>query len=106
MSSARLETLQGEVVPVHLGLARLDQGYASQAEPVLPNVMLMSWGGEVAADASMVAADLAVEVRTSAAASCSSTSTAPPSPPPPCKQDNKLELEDRRGARLAGSRLC
>ncbi|KAJ4312111.1 hypothetical protein N0V84_010089 [Fusarium piperis] len=43
---ARLEKLQGEVVPVHLGLVQLDWGYILPGAVRVHHMMLMSWGGE------------------------------------------------------------
>ncbi|KAJ2897772.1 hypothetical protein MKZ38_004395 [Zalerion maritima] len=68
---ARLDGLQGEVVPVHLGLARLDRGYILPGGARVFHMMLMSWGGETMADTVTVgasAADLAAEVRRSSQA--------------------------------------
>ena len=68
---ARLDGLQGEVVPVHLGLARLDRGYILPGGARVFHMMLMSWGGETMADtviAGASAADLAAEVRRSSQA--------------------------------------
>ncbi|KAK0629986.1 hypothetical protein B0T17DRAFT_491294 [Bombardia bombarda] len=67
----RLDSLQGEVVPVHLGLARLDWGYILPGGARVFHMMLMSWGGETMADtvtAGASAADLAAEVRRSSQA--------------------------------------
>jgi hypothetical protein len=47
---ARLERLQGEVVPVHLGLVRLDRGYVLPGASRIRHMMLMSWGGEETAN--------------------------------------------------------
>ncbi|EXM15009.1 hypothetical protein FOTG_16626 [Fusarium oxysporum f. sp. vasinfectum 25433] len=63
----------GEVVPVHLGLARLDRGYILPGGARVFHMMLMSWCGEtmankVAAGAGAGAADLAAEVRRSSQA--------------------------------------
>ncbi|KPM35462.1 hypothetical protein AK830_g11093 [Neonectria ditissima] len=68
---ARLNRLQGEVVPVHLGLAWLHRGYILPGKARVFHMMLMSWGGEAMAD--MVAtgagtADLPAEVRRSSQA--------------------------------------
>ncbi|KAF6517518.1 hypothetical protein HZS61_003079 [Fusarium oxysporum f. sp. conglutinans] len=70
---ARLDRIQGEVVPVHLGLARLDRGYILPGGARVFHMMLMSWCGEtmanmVAAGAGAGAADLAAEVRRSSQA--------------------------------------
>ncbi|KAH7377118.1 hypothetical protein B0T11DRAFT_273543 [Plectosphaerella cucumerina] len=66
---AHLDRLQGEVVPVHLGLARLDGGYVLPGGARVVHMMLMSWGGELAADAARPGAgDLAAEVRRSSQA--------------------------------------
>ncbi|ROT38612.1 hypothetical protein SODALDRAFT_311485 [Sodiomyces alkalinus F11] len=43
---ARLDRLQGEVVPVYLGLVRLDPGYILPGWARVVHMMLMSWGGE------------------------------------------------------------
>ena len=51
---SRLEKLQGEVVPVYLGVIDLTRGYGGYLLPGgarVVHMMLMSWGGEVAADA-------------------------------------------------------
>ena len=48
---SRLEGLQGEVVPVYLGLISLDSGYFLPGAARVVHMMLMSWGGEVAAGA-------------------------------------------------------
>ena len=45
---SRLERLQGEVVPVYLGIVNLPSGYALPGRARVTNMMLMSWGGEVA----------------------------------------------------------
>ncbi|CAI6088947.1 unnamed protein product, partial [Clonostachys chloroleuca] len=55
---ARLESLQGWVVPVQLGLVHLDRGYVLPGGTRAVHMMLMSWGGEEAAKANMDAADL------------------------------------------------
>ncbi|KAH7247653.1 uncharacterized protein BKA55DRAFT_691780 [Fusarium redolens] len=70
---ARLDRIQGEVVPVHLGLARLDRGYILPGGARVFHMMLMSWCGEpmantVAAGAGAGAADPAAEVRRSSQA--------------------------------------
>ncbi|KAF6528167.1 hypothetical protein HZS61_008469 [Fusarium oxysporum f. sp. conglutinans] len=70
---ARLDRIQGEVVPVHLGLARLDRGYILPGGARVFHMMLMSWCGEtmantVAAGAGAGVADLAAEVRRSSQA--------------------------------------
>ncbi|KAL6410029.1 hypothetical protein AUP68_06438 [Ilyonectria robusta] len=68
---ARLDSLQGEVVPVHLGLARLDRGYILPGGARVFHMMLMSWGGETMAGtvtAGAGAVDLAAEVRRSSQA--------------------------------------
>ncbi|KAH7116475.1 hypothetical protein B0J13DRAFT_410678, partial [Dactylonectria estremocensis] len=66
---ARLDRLQGEAVPVHLGLVQLARGYILRGSWVF-HMMLMSCGGETLADPAVrdaVAgvADLAAEVRRS-----------------------------------------
>ncbi|KAK3371433.1 hypothetical protein B0T24DRAFT_629017 [Lasiosphaeria ovina] len=43
---ARLDYLQGELVPVHLGLVRLDPGYILPGFKFVVHMMLMSWAGE------------------------------------------------------------
>lgn len=43
---ARLDHLQGEVVPVHLGLVHLDPGYILPGFRFVVHMMLMSWAGE------------------------------------------------------------
>ncbi|KAK0703513.1 hypothetical protein B0T26DRAFT_731697 [Lasiosphaeria miniovina] len=43
---ARLDDLQGELVPVHLGLVRLDPGYILPGFKFVVHMMLMSWAGE------------------------------------------------------------
>ncbi|PGH20338.1 hypothetical protein AJ80_03606 [Polytolypa hystricis UAMH7299] len=63
---ARLDKLQGEVVPVHLGLVRLDQGYILPGGARVVHMMLMSWGGETAAEAGVP--DMTAEVRRSSQA--------------------------------------
>ncbi|KAH6961656.1 hypothetical protein BKA56DRAFT_181919 [Ilyonectria sp. MPI-CAGE-AT-0026] len=54
---ARLDRLQGEVVPVHLGLVRLDWGYILPGGARVFHMMLMSWGGE-GADAKNLKAEV------------------------------------------------
>jgi hypothetical protein len=70
---ARLDRIQGEVVPVHLGLAQLDRGYILPGGARVFYMMLMSWCGEtmenmVATGTGAGAADLAAEVRRSSQA--------------------------------------
>ncbi|KAL5592597.1 hypothetical protein FOBRF1_013623 [Fusarium oxysporum] len=68
---ARLDRIQGEVVPVHLGLARLDRGYILPGGARVFHMMLMSWCGETMANtvaAGAGAAGLAAEVRRSSQA--------------------------------------
>ncbi|KAL7755596.1 hypothetical protein ACKLNR_014694 [Fusarium oxysporum f. sp. zingiberi] len=66
---ARLDRIQGEVVPVHLGLARLDRGYILPGGARVFHMMLMSWCGETMANTVAAgAADLAAEVRRSSQA--------------------------------------
>ena len=60
---ARLETLEGWVVPVHL-----DRGYVLPGGRRVVHMMLMSWGGETAADARMEAAELETQRRRSSGA--------------------------------------
>nr|A0A516F183.1 RecName: Full=Meiotic driver SPOK4; AltName: Full=Spore killer 4 [Podospora anserina]QDO72524.1 spore killer protein 4 [Podospora anserina] len=43
---ARLDHLQGDVVPVHLGLVRLDRGYILPGLEFVVYMMLMSWAGQ------------------------------------------------------------
>jgi hypothetical protein len=63
----RLDKLQGKVVPVHLGLVRLDWGYILPGWARIFDMMLMSWGGETVdtVTAGAGAADLLAEVRRS-----------------------------------------
>jgi hypothetical protein len=61
-----LERLQGEVVPVHLGIVNLPRGYALPGGARVVHMMLMSWGGEVAADVDVP--DLKVELKRSSQA--------------------------------------
>ncbi|KAJ4200319.1 hypothetical protein NW759_015896 [Fusarium solani] len=63
----RLDKLQGEVVPVHLGLVRLDWGYILPGWARIFDMMLMSWGGETVdrVTAGAGAADMLAEVRRS-----------------------------------------
>ncbi|KAI8715201.1 hypothetical protein NCS52_01027300 [Fusarium sp. LHS14.1] len=65
----RLDRLQGEVVPVHLGLVQLDKhrGYILPGGTRVILMMLMSWGGETVDTATegVGAADLLAEVRRS-----------------------------------------
>ncbi|KFA79380.1 hypothetical protein S40288_10402, partial [Stachybotrys chartarum IBT 40288] len=49
----RLEALQGQRVPVHLGLARLKHGYILPDGTRAVHMMLMSWAGERAAGAGL-----------------------------------------------------
>ena len=65
---ARLATLEGWVVPVHLGLVHLDWGYVLPGGRRVVHMMLMSWGGETAADAGMEAAELEAQRRRSSEA--------------------------------------
>ncbi|KAG5749606.1 hypothetical protein H9Q70_007735 [Fusarium xylarioides] len=65
---ARLDTLQGEVVPVHFGLAWLERGYILPGGARVFHMMLMSWGGETMAAGVGAGADLAAEVRRSSQA--------------------------------------
>ncbi|RSL42069.1 hypothetical protein CEP54_015615 [Fusarium duplospermum] len=72
---AHLDRVQGEVVPVHLGLAQLDRGYVLPGGARVFHMMLMSWGGEDLATAAAAAAaagddamDLAAEVQRSSQA--------------------------------------
>ncbi|KAK8013717.1 hypothetical protein PG991_009310 [Apiospora marii] len=55
---ARLDTLRGYVVPVHLGLVQLDKGYVLPGGKRAVHMMFMYWGGETAADAGIETADL------------------------------------------------
>ncbi|KAI8674491.1 hypothetical protein NCS57_00347000 [Fusarium keratoplasticum] len=63
----RLDKLQGEVVPVHFGLVRLDWGYILPGGARIFHMMLMSWGGETVdtVTAGAGAVDLLAEVRRS-----------------------------------------
>ncbi|KAJ6779701.1 hypothetical protein PWT90_07312 [Aphanocladium album] len=63
---ARLDKLQGHVVPVHLGLVTLDRGHLIAGGIRIFDVMLMSWGGEKASEAELP--DLAREARRSSQA--------------------------------------
>ncbi|KFA80578.1 hypothetical protein S40288_09478 [Stachybotrys chartarum IBT 40288] len=45
----RLEALQGQRVPVYLGLVRLERGYVLPGDRRMVHMMLMSWAGERAA---------------------------------------------------------
>lgn len=58
---ARLESLQGQVVPVHLGLVRLDHGYVLPGASRVFHMMLMSWGGEPVWKAGLDEATLSAE---------------------------------------------
>jgi len=60
---ARLERLQGYVVPVYLGIVELESGHIRPGGARVFNMMLMSWGGEKASKAGL--SDLATEVRRS-----------------------------------------
>ena len=62
----RLERLQGVVVPICLGIADVAMGYFLPGEARVAHMMLMSWGGEVAADAGMP--DLMPELKRSSQA--------------------------------------
>ena len=55
--------LQGEVVPVCLGVVELGRGYILPGAIWVVHMMLMSWGGEIAAQAGMP--DMAAEVKRS-----------------------------------------
>ncbi|KAM4057222.1 metalloprotease-like protein [Hirsutella rhossiliensis] len=63
---AHLDRLQGEVVPVYLDIVQLARGYVFPGGARVVYMMLMSWAGEVAAEAG--ALDLAAEVRRSSQA--------------------------------------
>ncbi|KAK9366884.1 hypothetical protein V1509DRAFT_209364 [Lipomyces kononenkoae] len=63
---SRLESLQGEVVPVYLGIVNLSRGYVLPGAARVLHMMLMSWGGETAAGADVP--DLSVELRRSSRA--------------------------------------
>ncbi len=67
---SRLERLQGQVVLVHLGLVDLakDKGYAIPGGTRIVHMMLMSWAGELAADAPLSERDLKAETKRSAMA--------------------------------------
>jgi hypothetical protein len=56
---ARLDGLQGDVVPVHLGIVSLERGHALAGGIRIHHMMLLSWAGEKAADANVP--DLAAE---------------------------------------------
>ncbi|KAF5120875.1 hypothetical protein E5D57_013211 [Metarhizium anisopliae] len=60
---ARLDQLQGYVVPVHLGMVELDWGYILAGGVRVFDMMLMSWGGEKASKAGLP--NLATELRRS-----------------------------------------
>lgn len=60
---SRLENLQGEVVPVHLGLVWLDKGYVLPGLRFVTCMLLLSWGGEPATEKDST--DLAAEARRS-----------------------------------------
>ncbi|KAM3496997.1 hypothetical protein MY10362_009634 [Beauveria mimosiformis] len=47
----RLDKLQGEVVPVHLGLISFHPGYILPGGAYVVHMMLMTWAGEMATDA-------------------------------------------------------
>ncbi|KAK9233862.1 hypothetical protein V1525DRAFT_115382 [Lipomyces kononenkoae] len=63
---SRLESLQGKVVPVHLGIVNLASGYVLPGAARVLHMMLMAWGGEMAARADVP--DLSVELRRSSRA--------------------------------------
>ena len=63
---SRLERLQGEVVPVHLGIIDMIRGYLLPGGARVFHMMLMSWGGEVAAGAGVL--DMKAELKRSARA--------------------------------------
>ncbi|KAK9234762.1 hypothetical protein V1525DRAFT_391123 [Lipomyces kononenkoae] len=63
---SRLESLQGEVVPVHLRIVNLAGGYVLPGAARVLHMMLMSWGGEIAARADVP--DLSVKLRRSSRA--------------------------------------
>ncbi|KAI1857245.1 uncharacterized protein JN550_013380 [Neoarthrinium moseri] len=65
---ARLATLEGWVVPVHLDLVHPDWGYVLPGARRVVHMMLMSWGGERAAEAGMEAGELEVQRRRSSGA--------------------------------------
>jgi hypothetical protein len=50
---ARLDRLQGHVVPVHLGIVELDWGHLVAGGIRIFDLMLMSWGGEKASKADL-----------------------------------------------------
>lgn len=60
---SRLERLQGEAVPVYLGIADLARGYLLPGGARVVHMMLMPWGGEAAADAGVP--DLTAELKRS-----------------------------------------
>ena len=64
---SRLARLQGEVVPVYLGIVDLTKGYLLPGGDRAFHMMLMSWGGEVASKAHMASTpDMAAEINRSA----------------------------------------
>ncbi|KAI0111479.1 hypothetical protein F4814DRAFT_356430 [Daldinia grandis] len=65
---SHLERLQGEVIPVYLGIINLARpwGYVLPGGACVVHMMLMSWAGEVAADANVP--DLATERKRSSRA--------------------------------------
>lgn len=63
---ARLDRLQGHVVPVHLGIVELDRGHILPGGVRVFDMMLMSWGGEKASKAGLP--DLATELHRSSQA--------------------------------------
>ena len=60
---AHLDELQGDVVPVHLGLVHLDWGYILPGGARVVDMMLMSWGGDTVKSAKLGEVDLEKEVR-------------------------------------------
>ena len=58
---SRLERLQGEVVPVFLGIVDLTGGYLLPGGARVIHMMLMSWGGQVAAELGLRDITTAVE---------------------------------------------
>lgn len=65
---ARLDWLQGEVVPVYLGLVRLDPGYILPGWVRVVHMMLMSWGGEAVTRAPIPDVEVEAEIRRSSRA--------------------------------------
>ncbi|KAF5978417.1 metalloprotease [Fusarium coicis] len=71
----QLDRIQGQVVPVYLGLVQLDQGHILPGGARVFHMMLMSWCGETTANTAVAnagsgATDLEAEVRRSSQAVC------------------------------------